>query len=211
MVDRSSRRVVAAGAAGVVAARVAALAGAPGVLVGLVGWIAGGLTFLLTIFLIIARCDGDETARVATVEDDSRNAAHLALVGASVASLAGVGVALGAAGDETGGAKTVLTAVALGSIVVAWLVVNGVYVLRYAHLYFTPPAGGIDFPGTDGQPDYRDFAYLAFTIGMTYQVSDTGLRTPRFRRTLLGHALLSYLFATVIVATAINIVAGLLR
>jgi len=86
-------------------------------------------------------------------------------------------------------------------------VVNTVFALRYAHLYYAvPPGGGVDFP--DGPPDYADFAYLSFTIGMTYQVSDTGLQTRKFRRTLLRHALLSYLFGAVIIATSINTLAG---
>ncbi len=69
-------------------------------------------------------------------------------------------------------------------MIVSWLAINVDFTLRYAHLYYTDPVGGIDFNGAD-EPDYRDFAYLAFTIGMTYQVSDTNLLTSRFRRVLL--------------------------
>ena len=80
---------------------------------------------------------------------------------------------------------------------------------RYADLYYTQD-GGIDFNGDD-VPDYRDFAYLAFTIGMTYQVSDTNLQTKAVRRTALRHALLSYLFGTAIIAVMINVVASIAR
>jgi uncharacterized membrane protein len=174
-------------------------------------WSAGCVTFLAVVWLSIGRCDGPETARLATVEDDSRFVAGLLLLTASTASLIGVAVALHRA-DETHGAQQVaLTVVALITIVLSWLVVNTVFTLRYAHLFYTPPVGGIDFPGSGDLPDYRDFAYLAFTIGMTYQVSDTGLRAPKFRGTVLGHALLSYLFGTGIVAATINIVAGFVR
>jgi uncharacterized membrane protein len=82
--------------------------------------------------------------------------------------------------------------------------------LRYARLYYADPVGGVDF-NEDVRPDFSDFAYLAFTIGMTYQVSDTDLTNRRIRRTALRHALLSFLFGTVIVAMTINIVAGLLK
>jgi len=83
-------------------------------------------------------------------------------------------------------------------------------VLRYAHLYFALPNDAIDFGFADGQiPDYRDFAYLAFTIGMTYQVSDTTLRQRRIRRTVLIHALISYLFGVVIVSGAVSLITGL--
>jgi uncharacterized membrane protein len=85
--------------------------------------------------------------------------------------------------------------------------------LRYADLNYRSRAAGIAFGEQDGQerPTYRDFAYVAFTIGMTYQVSDTTLRDRRIRRTVLAHALLSYLFGVVIVGGSVNLIAGLLR
>jgi uncharacterized membrane protein len=82
--------------------------------------------------------------------------------------------------------------------------------LRYAHLYYIEPADGVDFGGAvAGPPDYRDFAYLAFTIGMTYQVSDTSLRSRRIRHDVLVQALFSYIYGVAIVAAGVNIVAGL--
>jgi uncharacterized membrane protein len=86
--------------------------------------------------------------------------------------------------------------------------VHTVHVLRYARLYYSEPEGGVDFGGE--APDYTDFAYLALTIGMTYQVSDTTLTAKRVRRVALRHALLSYLYGAVIVAIMVNTVAGLL-
>jgi uncharacterized membrane protein len=86
--------------------------------------------------------------------------------------------------------------------------VHTVYLLRYARLYYSPPEGGIDFHGE--APSYLDFAYLALTIGMTFQVSDTDLMGKRARRLALRHALLSYLFGTVIVATTVSSAAALL-
>jgi len=94
--------------------------------------------------------------------------------------------------------------------VLSWAVVHTVYTLRYAAAYYGEPAGGIGFNGGE-PPSYRDFAYLAFTIGMTFQVSDTALQTTALRRTALRHALLSYLFGTGILAVTINLVAGLRR
>jgi uncharacterized membrane protein len=83
--------------------------------------------------------------------------------------------------------------------------------LRYAHEYYTQPVGGIDFKSGDYEPDYRDFAYLAFTVGMTYQVSDTELNRREIRHTLLRHALLSYLFGAVILALLVNVIASLVK
>jgi uncharacterized membrane protein len=95
----------------------------------------------------------------------------------------------------------------------SWTVVNTVYTLRYADLHFGSTADGITFSDAAGQtlPDYRDFAYVAFTIGMTYQVSDTAIRDPRIRRTVLSHALLSYVFGVVIVAGSVSLITGLVR
>lgn len=205
----SLRRLVITGAAATIVAVVAALVSSWELAVVL-AWSAASAVFLAVVWTAILRCDSAETERLSTVEDDSRFAAGVLLLGASTASLIGVAFALHRASNVDGAQKVVLTVAALLTIVLSWLVVNTVFTLRYAHLYFLPPAGGIDFPGSE-RPDYRDFAYLAFTVGMTYQVSDTGLRTPKFRRTLLGHSLLSYLFGTGIVATTINVVAGFVR
>ena len=92
----------------------------------------------------------------------------------------------------------------------SWATVHTIYTLRYARAYFGRPAGGIDFNEKDG-PAYLDFAYLSFTIGMTFQVSDTDLSTKAIRRIALGHALISYLFGAIIVALSINVVASLIR
>lgn len=95
------------------------------------------------------------------------------------------------------------------SVALSWLLIQTVYTLRYAHLYYEKPEGSVDFIQTP-EPDYLDFAYLAFTIGMNYQVSDTNISQRPMRRLLLSHALLSYLYGVVIIALAINVVSGLL-
>ena len=128
---------------------------------------------------------------------------------ASVVSLAGVAFGLVKAGQETGAARAAMTAITVLSVFLAWGVVQTVFMLRYARLYYGG-ARGIDFNEND-DPDYHDFAYLAVTVGMTYQVSDTNLGARVIRRTVTRHALLSYLFGTVVVAMMINVVASLLR
>src|SRR3954468_20665647 len=154
--------------------------------------------------------DGPATMAHATGEDDSRIATELLLVAASVVSLVAVGFGLVKAGQQDGYARAGMTAVTVLSVFLAWGVVQTVFTLRYARLYYTGQAGGIDFNEND-DPDYRDFSYLALTIGMTYQVSDTNLGTKPIRRTATRHALLSYLFGTVVVAVMINVVASLLH
>ena len=90
------------------------------------------------------------------------------------------------------------------------MVVHTVFALRYAHEYYTAPIGGVDFGDDLGKPDYIDFAYLAFTIGMTFQVSDTAVTSRTTRRTVLRHALLAYLFGAIIVAVLVNVIGSLL-
>jgi len=181
---------------------------APWQLAMLAGWIAAAIMFLVIVWSVIATASGERTRQFATVEDDSRAVASLIVIGACTVSLAGAGFALHKASQVAGAEAVLLTVASVTVVVVSWLVVNTEFTLRYAHRFFSLPVGGIDFPGTD-VPDYRDFAYLAFTVGMTYQVSDTALLAPRFRRLLLAHAAAAYVFGVVIVAAVINIVAGL--
>src|SRR4051794_30143954 len=170
----------------------------------LLGWIAGSVWWLVSVWVKVRRCSPEQTRALSTREDDSRIVAELLLVSASVASLAGTAFALIKANQTTGAGKAALTAGALGTIVVSWSIVHTSFALRYAHLYYTPPIGGIDFKTRDERPDYRDFAYVAFTVGMTFQVSDTDIQSRVIRRTVLNHAILAYLFGAVILAVAIN-------
>jgi uncharacterized membrane protein len=176
------------------------------------GWDAAALSFLVSIWPIILRADGPHAAQLATREDETRGTAAVLLVGASVASLLGVIFALDLAGRESGPLRVLLIGDAVLTVVLSWTVVNTVYTLRYADLHFRSREAGIAFGDPDGQekPTYRDFAYVAFTIGMCYQVSDTTIRDRRIRGTVLSHAFLSYLFGVVIVAGSVNLIAGLL-
>ncbi|WP_084958657.1 DUF1345 domain-containing protein [Thermoactinospora rubra] len=206
------RTVLTAGASGLLAAVLAAAA-VPLPYVPLIGWDVAAVTFLLATWWRIARLDGAETAADAAREDLTRAAADLALLVASVASLAAVGYVLVQADMDTVPATVLHVGLAAGSVIVSWAVIHTIFTLRYARLYYSGRDGGVDFhdstPGA--QPRFTDFAYLAFTVGMTFQVSDTELRTSAFRAAVLRQALLSYLFGTVIVALAINLVASLSR
>jgi uncharacterized membrane protein len=152
--------------------------------------------------------DAADTARQARRESPHRPQADGLLLGASVASLIAVGLVLVRAGQSTGLTKGLLVGLSVASIILAWSVVHTVYSLRYAKLYYEGTPGGVNF-NEEESPCYTDFAYLALTIGMTFQVSDTNLQNKNIRRTALRHALLSYAFGTLIIATTINLIAGL--
>jgi uncharacterized membrane protein len=176
------------------------------------GWDAAALTFLLATWPIILRAEGARAAELASREDDTKNTARALLVSAGVASLLGAGYALHLAGHHSGLLRPGLISLAVLTVVLSWTLVNTVYTLRYADEDHRSTQGGIEFGGDEpGMPSYRDFAYVAFTIGMTYQVSDTTLRDPLIRRSVLGHAALSYLFGVVIVAGLVNLTSGLIQ
>ena len=177
------------------------------------GWDAAALTFLISVWPIIIRANSSHAAQLATREDETRGSATVLLLAASVASLLGVGFALILAGQQNGPLKVLLVGFAVLTVVLSWTVVNTVFTLRYADQHFGSRATGITFGESERPeaPTYRDFAYVAFTIGMCYQVSDTSVRDRRIRRTVLSHALLSYVFGVAIVGGSVNLVAGLIR
>ncbi|MGX9789554.1 DUF1345 domain-containing protein [Mycobacterium sp. MMS18-G62] len=196
---------------------IAGLAGAvAGVIVGettrwrygpAVGWILAAAIYVAWTWLKIIRMDPPETQEHATEAggDSTRQVTEIFVLLASVASLGGVALLLTA--SNTKGLDADMAAlVGVLSVATSWAVVHTVYALRYAKQYFQDPVGGVDFGYT---PTYRDFAYLAFTVGMTYQVSDTDLKNSPMRRVALQHAMLSYVFGTVILAITINLVVNL--
>ncbi len=176
----------------------------------LVGWDAAAVVYVLWLLFTTFRLDEGNTAGLASSKGPDRRTVDLVMLVASLASLGGVGLLLIQSGDAKEMQKDVLVAVGVVSVVCAWFLVHTGYALRYARLYYDEcDSGGIDFNEDDDKPSYADFGYLAFTVGMTFQVSDTQIKDKRIRRTILHHALLSYLYGTVIVATTINFVAGL--
>ncbi|MBV9923296.1 MAG: DUF1345 domain-containing protein [Pseudonocardia sp.] len=197
---------------------VAAAAGvAAGVAVGVTGgwsyaaaagWTVAAAVLVAWTWLVIARMSPQQTAKHATRENPARALTDLLVLSASVASLVGVGYLLAAGSSGHGAGAGIAAGLGIADVVGAWAVVHTVFTLRYALLYYTDGHGGIDFNQSE-EPAYVDFAYLAFTLGMTYQVSDTDLKTRTIRATALRHALLSYLLGAVVLATVINLVAGL--
>ena len=203
-------RLVIVTATGLVLGVVAAVV-APWQLALLAGWDAAALAFVVWVWADISGFSPGETRALATREDPGRVTSSLVLLGASVASLVGTAFDLVKASQAAAGGRVALTVIGLLTVALSWVVVHTVFALRYAHEYYTPPAGGIDFKSDDEEPDYQDFAYVAFTIGMTFQVSDTDVQARAIRRTVIRHALLAYLFGAVILAVAINLVASLIK
>jgi uncharacterized membrane protein len=174
----------------------------------LLGWDTVAVLYISWLAFVLLGRDAEQTARRARITDPDRVATDVALLTAAVASLVAVAVVLLRAPHDGSTQEFVQVGLGVLSVVLSWAMVHMLFTLRYAALYYDPPAGGIDFNSGE-PPTYRDFAYLAFTVGMTFQVSDTVLHATAMRRTVLRHALLSYLFGTGILATTVNLVASL--
>jgi uncharacterized membrane protein len=207
-VAKARWRLGVALAIGVVAAGIAMVAGGKE-LSPMIGWDATVLTYVSWAWLTLWRMDPAQTKALAGSEDPTQASTDGLLLFAALASLAAVAVVLVVANSAHGLAKAALAGLAIISVSLSWLLVHTLFTLRYTLLYYRDkPEGGIDFNQHE-PPQYSDFAYLAFTIGMTFQVSDTNLQTSGIRSTALRQALLSYLFGAVILATTINLIAGL--
>lgn len=173
----------------------------------LIGWDAAAVFFSGGVWLAVIPMDAEATESHARREDPAKTATSVLVVGASIASLVAVGVVLIAASSATGAKEGLLTGLAAASVVISWLLIHTLFTLRYANVYYEY-GEGVDF-NQKQKPRYSDFAYLSFTLGMTFQVSDTDLTIHQVRATALRHALLSYFFGAVILATTVNFVVGL--
>ncbi|CAN5150285.1 hypothetical protein BH09ACT1_BH09ACT1_18600 [soil metagenome] len=177
-----------------------------------VGWCFASLLYSVTVWLRIRRLDAAQTKARASREDPSRGLADLLIILLSIASLFAVVFVLVHAAHSTGVMKGLLAGLALLSVALSWVLLHTLYTLRYAKEFYTHGpdggSGGVDF-NQKTDPQYTDFAYLAFTLGMTYQVSDTSITSHAIRSTALRHSLLSFVFGAVILASTINLVVQL--
>ena len=176
----------------------------------LIGWDAAAVTYLVWAWSVLWPRTWQETATLAVREDPSRAIRDVVLLVAGLASLLAVGILLATDGSVRGLERDAHIGLGIVSVLLSWTVVHTVFTARYAVLYYTGEDGGAVFHEAE-PPKYTDFAYLSFTIGMTFQVSDTSLTSKPMRAAVLRHALLSYLFGTVIIAATINLLAGLAK
>jgi uncharacterized membrane protein len=183
----------------------------------ILSWNAFATTAIILAWIRIIFADAKCAVLTAKLQDASRTVIFsLVLVGAC-ASLFAVAFLLGTAKGTTGARLGEHVGLAAFTVVHSWFLIHTVFTMHYAHAYYrTDPdergrhGAGLNFPGEeDDEPDFIDFAYFSFVIGMTFQVSDVAITSKLIRRLSLVHALLSFLFNTVILALAINLASSL--
>ena len=181
-------------------------------------WICFSVTYISLSLITVFSVHPIEMKQIAKLEDGSRTFIFLFVLFAAVASLFVVLLLLKTTSTLAGTPLFLHILLSVVAVVSSWAMVHMVFVFRYAHLYYhasaknnvsSKYAEGLEFPEED-QPDYLDFVYFAFVIGMTFQVSDVEISSKRIRRLALMHSLISFAFNTVIVALSINIISGLL-
>lgn len=204
----SARRALISLVAGLAAGAIVGVLATPRLL-PLVGWTVTLAVLLTWVWRISWPQDSAGTKRLAE-EESSTKSTDVWLLAAAVASLAVVVQALVQSGGQKNATAVASVILSVLSVALSWGLVNTVYAFKYARFYYLdePDNGGIDFK-QDDPPTYSDFAYLAFTIGMSFAVSETEPTVTRMRRVAFGHALLSYAFGTGVLAVAINLVTNL--
>jgi uncharacterized membrane protein len=179
------------------------------------GWDAFALCFLALAWIRVLASQPHVVVRTARLQHSSRRLIFLFVLGGAVASLGAVVGLLGTARELSGAARSQHVLVAVGTVAISWLLVHTIFALFYAYLFYCKPhagsgarEGGLEFPGS-AQPDYVDFAYFSFVIGMSSQVSDVQIRSRQIRKWALLHGLVSFAFNAAILALSINVLSGL--
>lgn len=181
-------------------------------------WLSYCLVSLFLSWVTILTSHPADVKKEVLAQDSSRTLIFLFAVSAAFVSLFAILILLQSSSKSSSEADLdghIL--LSLASVISSWWLVHTVFTLRYAHLYYRDmnkedkeKPRGLDFPNDD-QPDYLDFTYFSFVLGMTFQVSDVQINSKKMRRLVLVHSLLSFAFNTVIVALSINIVSGLVQ
>lgn len=181
-------------------------------------WDAGMLFFLLMSWWVMLRATPATMRQNAQRQDEGRLVILSVVTAAACVSILAIGFMLKDAKDASGALVILHVVLAAVTILGSWLLVHTIFALHYAHGYYQDgsssledcKAEGLDFPG-DIEPDYWDFLYFSFVIGMTSQVSDVEIQSRDMRRLALLHSVLSFFFNTAIVAMSINLIAGLIQ
>jgi uncharacterized membrane protein len=175
----------------------------------LTGWDIGIALYLALVFHMMRGSDIDRIRQRAAQQDEGQFTILVLTVAAALASLAAIFAQLGSSAAANGGRPPVNLALASLTILLSWAFIHMIFALHYAHEFYDETAsGGLAFPGDDREPDYWDFVYFSFVIGMTSQVSDVGVTSKQIRRTVAAHAVVSFVFNVALLALTVNLAAS---
>ena len=172
----------------------------------LIAWDISIALYITLAFILFASCNNDSARirKLAALQDDGRFLILILTAVAAFASIAAIVMELGIRPQRT--PQLVL---AVTTIVLSWAMIHTTFTLHYAHEYYRGRSiGGLAFPGGEQDPDYWDFVYFSFVIGMTAQVSDVGITDRIIRRTAVAHGVVSFIFNTALLALMVNIAAS---
>jgi uncharacterized membrane protein len=173
----------------------------------LTGWDVGVALYLALVFQMMGRSTIHTMRQHAAEQDEGRFTMLVLTVASALASLATIFAHLGGAAGNRPPANVALAAF---TILLSWAFIHTIFALHYAHeFYDETDGGGLAFPG-DREPDYWDFVYFSFVIGMTSQVSDVAITSKLIRRTAAAHGIVSFVFNAALLALTINLAASAL-
>jgi len=177
----------------------------------LIAWDAGVIFYLAAALVMMARATVDDIARHADAQDEGAFGLLLLTIAAAVASLGAIFIEL-ATLDQKAAGYGLQVALAIATVVLSWAFIHTILALHYAYEFYGDghSATGLKFPDDD-KPDYWDFIYFSFVIGMTFQVSDVGVTNKLIRRTVVAHGVLAFFFATAIIALTVSIAGNALQ
>ncbi len=173
-----------------------------------VGWDIAVALYLVFAFRLMMNCDINRIRRRAALQDEGQFAILVLTVAAALASLGAIIAELG--GSRGNDHRPTHLALAVVTILLSWGFTHTIFALHYAHEYYDENSHkgcGLNFPG-ETPPDYWDFVYFSFVIGMTSQVSDVAVTSRAIRRLVTAHGVLSFIFNAAILALTVNIAAG---
>ena len=183
------------------------------VIIVMILWDVFALSYITTSWIVFFTSTIEHITKKARNEDGGKLFVFFIVIFSSIASMITVAV-LVTKKDSLGMEEAVYLPIIIGGILLSWTLVHTTFCFHYAHLYYDQGYGtdnnaeGLEFP-KEKHPDYIDFAYFSFIIGMTFQVSDVEISSRKIRRLALFHSLLAFILNTFVVALTINLIAGL--
>ena len=180
----------------------------------LLAWNAGAILFMVLILVMMGRTRAADIRDHSTAEEEGRFTVLTFVIAAAAMTLIAIGVEIFAVKEMQSASRALRLALTFGTVITSWAFVHVVFTIYYAHEFHAElggkrgTRGGLKFPG-EAMPDYWDFLYFSFTVGMTAQTSDVAVTSRRMRRLVIVHGIVAFVFTTAVIALTVNLGAQL--